>query len=734
MSKVLIAENNSFRMFGGQSKSTAPRLLKFEPPKDPIELENAKREWEIPHSDKLAYIEKKFREKYLAIDNDGTMRQEDKQAIKNAMQVYLQQMQLEAWDSEANECYIKEFRDFLQGKSKYNTPQYKHLVPWTNHALVGKDIDAYIDAVIDKKLEFDMKIAKMFNTKMAPRTLQDAWLYFIFIVKQKKPPTDLFLKAWDAFYPYDDRNNGGDNPQSDWKKHPEDAKPREDQKGIAGPKESCDEADTSIWVGIPGYDTKPTPGVPPKEALPQEINPATPSIPNTSSYETSEGSETSPEPEEERLELNRPPRHVERSPEAVRILDQDIPKLLEDADLVTQPQLREELQRLANEVKEAVNGSIGDLQRAVADLKRAFARKEGSNEEIRADLARLLQAVDKLGREKEKKEETEFQQALKRFENLLSERTKNLEKLSSIDKVSDFVDRETERAASKANKIDKVAQQEQIVKDMEAMMQRTADTLHQATLSNLKDLHASLLQQFTKNQLPEEFKNQQGLKALVHDTIRAALTGETNSKFHKKYMQTLPISTGGLAEDPDPELTELKLKHDRLKKQSEKEKLKAKVAKMEEEFTKKDRAVEKAMNEEEAERQKKEREAEEAAEKEAKKREREEQEEEEKKKKREEDVEMTEAEDIKEKKPKEIKVKEMKEAGLRARDADLEPYTLKNTTDFMDEEEKDKKEEKKRKKAEKKREEEEEKRKKKEEKERKKANKRALETTTDMYG
>jgi hypothetical protein len=259
-------------MFGGQSKSTAPRLLKFEPPKDPIELEKAKREWEMPHFEKLAYIEDKFRQKQLAIDNNGAMRPEDKLAVKNAMQVYLQQMQLEHWDSEANECYIKEFRDFLQGKSKYNTEQYKHLVPWTNHALVGRDIDAYIDAVLDKKIEFDSKIAKMFNTKMAPRNLQDAWLYFVFIVKQKNPPTDLFLKAWDAFYPYDDTHNGRDNPQSEWEKHPEDAQERADQKGIKGPKESCEEyklpANLPALPKLPGYD--PTPLATPAPARPAE--------------------------------------------------------------------------------------------------------------------------------------------------------------------------------------------------------------------------------------------------------------------------------------------------------------------------------------------------------------------------------------------------------------------------------------------------------------------------------
>lgn len=252
-----------------QKNSTVPRLgNKFEPPKDPIELENAKRIWEMPQIQKMAYIERKFQEKQAQIDG-ANMRPDDKLAKKNAMQVYLQQMELEAWDAEATECYIREFRDFLQGKSKYNTDdRYKHLVPWRNHKLVGKDIDAYLDAVLDKKIEFDAKIAKMFNTKMAPRTIQDAWLYFVFICTGKKPPTDIFLKAWDAFYPYGDDMNGTDNPQKNWKKTPEDAPPRENQKGVLGPKESCDQSGdvNPILTG-----TKPQQG----ESKPQEpvVNP-----------------------------------------------------------------------------------------------------------------------------------------------------------------------------------------------------------------------------------------------------------------------------------------------------------------------------------------------------------------------------------------------------------------------------------------------------------------------------
>lgn len=286
----------------GKSSSTAPRLLKFETPKDPIELENAKREWEIPHVEKLAYIESKFREKQYAIDNDREMRSDDKMAIKNAMQVYLQQLQLEAWDSAANECYIKEFRDFLQGKSKYNTQEYKHLVPWTNNALVGKDIDAYIDAVIDKKIAFDSKIVKMFNTRLAPRNLQDAWLYFVFICKGKKPPTDIFLKSWDAFYPYDDTRNGNDNPQKDWRKHPEDAQEREDQKGTTGPKETCEEGKNVDWYEIPGYDSKPVLARLPNHPLPEEHieGDPVPSIPKDSqTVELSDSDQISPTGEDD---------------------------------------------------------------------------------------------------------------------------------------------------------------------------------------------------------------------------------------------------------------------------------------------------------------------------------------------------------------------------------------------------------------------------------------------------
>lgn len=234
-------------MFGGQSRSTAPKLLKFETPKDPVEQENEKKLWEIPHIQKVAYLDDKFEEKKQKLMSSGKPL-EQKLAILNAMEVFKQQMELEAWDAEANECYMRGFRDFLQGKSKYNTSEYKHLVPWTNNPLVGKDIDVYLEAMLDKKIEFDAKIAKMFNTRMAPRNLKDAWLYYVFIVTGKKPPTDIFLKAWDAFYPYQDGQfnppslaaKPNPTPQDGWVQTPSDAKPRQEQKGIDGPVESCD--------------------------------------------------------------------------------------------------------------------------------------------------------------------------------------------------------------------------------------------------------------------------------------------------------------------------------------------------------------------------------------------------------------------------------------------------------------------------------------------------------------
>lgn len=255
-------------MFGGQSNSTAPKLLKFEPPKDPYDEEKKKKAWEMPSWQKSTYIEKKFEERERLINNNTALNRDDKLAAKTAMQVYLQQIRMQEWDSEADECYIREFRDFLQGKSKYNTdPRYAHLVPWKKNALIGRDIDAYIDAIIDKKISFDAKIAKLFATKMAPRNLQDAWLYYVFIVTGKRPPTDLFLKAWDAFYPYEEtpRLAAGDTPQKEWVKTPERAAPRENQKGIDGPLEACEEIKTDTT-------TKPHPGqgVDPKELEQEE--------------------------------------------------------------------------------------------------------------------------------------------------------------------------------------------------------------------------------------------------------------------------------------------------------------------------------------------------------------------------------------------------------------------------------------------------------------------------------
>lgn len=225
----------------GKKGNTAPGLLKFNTPEDPYDQELKKKQWEAPNLIKMEYIDRKLREKEEAIKNAKNMQFEEAAAKLNAIEVYRMQTEMETYDSEVNECFLKDFRDFLQGKSAFN--KNPKLVPWKEHPLIGKDIDAYLDAMLDKKLEFDKKIAKMTMFKMAPRNLQDAWMYYVFIVRGKRPPVDLFLKDWDAFYaiPHD-FTPPDDGPYEEYKQTPSAVLPNLKKPlpgGIVGPQEAC---------------------------------------------------------------------------------------------------------------------------------------------------------------------------------------------------------------------------------------------------------------------------------------------------------------------------------------------------------------------------------------------------------------------------------------------------------------------------------------------------------------
>lgn len=225
----------------GKKGNTAPGLLKFNTPEDPYDQELKKKQWEAPNLIKMEYIDRKLREKEEAIKNAKNMQFEEAAAKLNAIEVYRMQTEMETYDSEVNECFLKDFRDFLQGKSAFN--KNPKLVPWKEHPLIGKDIDAYLDAMLDKKLEFDKKIAKMTMFKMAPRNLQDAWMYYVFIVRGKSPPVDLFLKDWDAFYaiPHD-FTPPDDGPYEEYKQTPSADLPNLKKPlpgGIVGPQEAC---------------------------------------------------------------------------------------------------------------------------------------------------------------------------------------------------------------------------------------------------------------------------------------------------------------------------------------------------------------------------------------------------------------------------------------------------------------------------------------------------------------
>lgn len=113
---------------------------------------------------------------------------------------YQMEKQIQQINQDIDADYIAEFRDFLLGKSKYN-----NVIHWGRRKLIGDDIDRYLEAVFDKKAEFDKLVLKFKTTGYIPSNLDEAWFYFNFILKHPDITGEqieaTFLKPWEAFYP-----------------------------------------------------------------------------------------------------------------------------------------------------------------------------------------------------------------------------------------------------------------------------------------------------------------------------------------------------------------------------------------------------------------------------------------------------------------------------------------------------------------------------------------------------
>lgn len=177
-------------------KLPPPGFKKFEVGKDPIETEKSRQEWGAPPDWKQKFVTDKIKETMKRLRVSG---EEVSKAKLQAIEFYCMQQEIVSHSEQADTQVMAEFRDFLLGKSKFN--EDTNVVPWGKRKLVGEDIDAYLEAVMTAKFEYDKKIGKMRDYGMAPRTLEDAWLYFCFNLLKRDIPEELYLKTWAQFYP-----------------------------------------------------------------------------------------------------------------------------------------------------------------------------------------------------------------------------------------------------------------------------------------------------------------------------------------------------------------------------------------------------------------------------------------------------------------------------------------------------------------------------------------------------
>lgn len=155
----------------------------------------------IPNFISIPWLEEHAKKKVEEITKDLSIPLDERKARVEAINFFIIQKETEGWEEEKKAEVMAQFRDFLLGKSEWN--DNPDLVPWGRKRLVGKDIEAYIEDMLDAKLTFDKEVHMSVNIGQIPRSLRQAWVYFCFKLKNNKMgvPSDMYLKLWETYYP-----------------------------------------------------------------------------------------------------------------------------------------------------------------------------------------------------------------------------------------------------------------------------------------------------------------------------------------------------------------------------------------------------------------------------------------------------------------------------------------------------------------------------------------------------
>jgi hypothetical protein len=140
------------------------------------------------------------------VDSDPNEKQKAK-----AIHMYRIQKWFQKIEEKIDEELITDFDNWIQGKSPFNDPKF---TPWGRHALVGDEFEAYLKEIESKKIDY-MKDITILRSSI-PKNLDEAWLYYIMLIRGVPIPFDLYYTHFEGVIPFRDRKSaaiGGQGAQ-----------------------------------------------------------------------------------------------------------------------------------------------------------------------------------------------------------------------------------------------------------------------------------------------------------------------------------------------------------------------------------------------------------------------------------------------------------------------------------------------------------------------------------------
>lgn len=153
---------------------------------DPVERESRAQKLKPRQEQKKELIY----DKWLSREKAAAVRDGD-QAKLNALALIETEHDVEMIDGQIDKEFAEDFRAWLQGRGRLED-HVREKTPWGRIPLAFPDVMAYTTQFVEKKADFEKKMKKL--REFGPKNLNEAYLYFKYIVRNKTRP-DL------AYYP-----------------------------------------------------------------------------------------------------------------------------------------------------------------------------------------------------------------------------------------------------------------------------------------------------------------------------------------------------------------------------------------------------------------------------------------------------------------------------------------------------------------------------------------------------